>query len=104
MIVTTRVLPGAVIRVSVDGDVDMATAQMLQDALAAAVEREGATGVVVDFANVPFCDSTGIAELDRAHAAATAKSLPFRLVDVQPGVARVLEIVGLLEILTRSRP
>lgn len=104
MIINTSVLPGAVIRVSVAGEVDMATAQMLEDALAAAVEREGATGVEVDFADVPFCDSLGIAALDRAYAAATAKSLPFRLIDIQPGVARVLDIVGLLQVLTGGRP
>ena len=98
--INTRVLPDAVVRVSVAGEVDMATTPMVDDALTAAIGRPGAKGVEVDFALVPFCDSTGIAALDHALAAATARNLPFRVTNVQPGVARVLAIVGLLEDLT----
>jgi anti-anti-sigma factor len=98
--VNTRVLSGTVMRVSVAGEIDMATVQQLDAALAAAIGRKGATAVEVDFAGVTFCDSTGIAALDQAYAAATERSLPFRLIDVQPGVSRVLAIVGMLEILT----
>jgi anti-anti-sigma factor len=59
-------------------------------------------GVQVDFSGVTFCDSTGIASLERAYAAATQRSAPFRLVNVQPAVARVLAIVGILQALTDS--
>jgi anti-sigma B factor antagonist len=98
--INTRVLPGAAIRVSVAGEIDLATMAELETALTAAVGREGAARVEVDFAGVTFCDSTGIAALDQAYAAAAERSLPFRLINVQPTVARVLSIVGLLEILT----
>jgi anti-anti-sigma factor len=101
--IKTNVLPGSVIRVSVVGEVDMATAQQLDAALTAAVERDGAAAVEVDFAGVTFCDSIGVAGLDRAYAAAAQFSRPFRLINVQPGVGRVLAIVGLLDALTEDR-
>lgn len=47
--------------VSVRGDVDLATAPALRDALAAAVKESDA--VVVDLAEVPFMDSTGLGVL-----------------------------------------
>jgi anti-sigma B factor antagonist len=98
--VRTRVLPDAVIRVSVAGAIDMATAPVLDAALTAAVTRQGAARIEVDFAGVTFCDSIGIAALDRAYATASQRSVPFRLVDVAPAIARVLAIVGLLDALT----
>jgi anti-anti-sigma factor len=100
--IDTRVLSGALMRVSVTGEVDLATAAQLGTALTAAVERGGATGLEVDFAGVTFCDSTGIAALDQAYAHAAERSLPFRLINVQPAVARVLSLVGLLDALTGS--
>ena len=100
--INTRVLPGAVMRVSVAGEIDLATMAELETGLAAAVGRKGAVRVEVDFAGVTFCDSTGIAALDQAYTAAAERSLSFRLINVQPAVARVLSIVGLLEALTGS--
>jgi anti-sigma B factor antagonist len=47
--------------VAVRGDVDIATAPALRDALADAVKRSAA--VVVDLADVPFLDSTGLGVL-----------------------------------------
>jgi anti-anti-sigma factor len=99
----TRVLSGAVMRVAVAGEIDLATAQQLEAALIAAVERVGATGIEVDFAGVTFCDSVGIATLDQAYAVEAQNSLPLRLINVQPAVTRVLDIVGLLEVLTGAR-
>ena len=104
MEINSRVLPGAVIEVAVAGEIDIANVHEFQTALAHALGRQGGTGVVVDFAGVAFCDSTGIAALDQAYALAGQHRLPFRLRNVQPGVARVLEIVGLLDALTAGSP
>jgi anti-anti-sigma factor len=93
-------LPGAVIRVSVAGEIDMATVNQLDVALTTAIGRDDATGVEIDFAGVTFCDSSGIAALDRAYGMATQRSLPLRLINIQPDVAQVLAIVGMLEVLT----
>jgi anti-anti-sigma factor len=101
--VVVGVLPGRLIRLSVAGEIDMATVGELADPMTAAVERADVTGLIVDFAGVTFCDSVGIAALDRAYAAAGRRAIPFRLVNVQPGVRRMLELVGLFEALTADR-
>ena len=93
------VLPGRLIRLSVTGEIDMATVNELATPMTAALERADVTGLIVDFAGVTFCDSTGIAALDRAFAAASRRGIPFQLVNVQPGIRRVLELVGLFEAL-----
>jgi anti-sigma B factor antagonist len=98
--VSTCLLSGAVIRVSVVGEIDMATVDRVDVALTTAVERDGVTGVEVDFAGVTFCDSSGIAALDRAYGMAGKRSVPFRLINIEPDVARVLSIAGMLEVLT----
>jgi anti-anti-sigma factor len=92
-----------VIRVIVAGEIDIATVGLLDTALTAAIARGGTTAVEVDFAGVTFCDSAGIAALDTAAGTAAQGAILFRLIDVQFSVARVLQIVGLLEVLTAHR-
>jgi anti-anti-sigma factor len=98
--VEVSVLPGRVIQLSVTGEIDLATVRELTEPMTTAVQRDDVTGLLVDFGGVTFCDSTGIAALDHACAAAARRAIPFRLVNVQPGVRRVLELVGLLDALT----
>ncbi len=98
------VLPGRRIRLSVAGEIDLATVGEVDTALTAAVSRDDTSGLVVDFARVTYCDSSGIAALDRACAAAARRAIPFQLVNLQPGVRRMLELVGLLEVLTAGEP
>jgi anti-sigma B factor antagonist len=85
--VSTRIDPDAVIRVSVAGEIDMAIAGEIDAAVTAAIARDGATAVEVDFAGVTFCESLGMAALDKAYATATERAIPFRLVNIQPSVA-----------------
>jgi anti-anti-sigma factor len=100
----TQAVAGVTVRVLVAGEIDMATADDLQRAMITAVEDGSVTEVVVDFADVTFCDSSGIAALDRAYAAAARRGVVFRLVDIQDPVRRVLEITGMLEALTEPGP
>jgi anti-anti-sigma factor len=93
--VNTRIRPDAVILVSVSGEIDMATVGPLDAAMVAAITRQGAAAVEVDFAGVTFCDSLGMAALDKAYAAARRQAIPFRLINVQPGVSRMLQLTGL---------
>jgi anti-sigma B factor antagonist len=93
-------MPTGVIRLAVNGEIDLATADRLDAALAANLVRAGITGMEIDFAGVSYCDSTGIAVLDRAYGVATDRGVKLRVTNVQPGVSRVLHLVGLLEILT----
>jgi anti-sigma B factor antagonist len=58
----TADLGKGVFSVSVSGEVDLATAPNLKEALAEVV-RSGATGVVVDLSNASFIDSTTLGVL-----------------------------------------
>jgi anti-sigma B factor antagonist len=58
----TADLGNGVFTVSVAGEVDLATAPELKEALAEVV-RSGATGVVVDLSNASFIDSTTLGVL-----------------------------------------
>ncbi|GAA4968840.1 STAS domain-containing protein [Actinoplanes utahensis] len=89
-----------VIHVSVTGELDMATAGDLQKVLRQATTRSGTTRILVDFAQVGFCDSSGLDVLDRAYGEAAAKQIPLRMVNPPPMVRRILDLVGMLDTLT----
>ncbi|WP_197677596.1 STAS domain-containing protein [Micromonospora krabiensis] len=76
------------------GEIDLATADALDAALADALGRPGITEVVVDLADVGFLDSSGIRVLVGAAAAARRAAATLRVVDPQPVVARVLRITA----------
>jgi anti-anti-sigma factor len=67
-----------VAHLSVAGEIDIATVDVLAEALREALTRAGTIRVVVDFASVTFCDSSGLAALDNAYAHAAAKNTVLR--------------------------
>jgi anti-anti-sigma factor len=76
--------------VAAAGQVDLATAPQLAQALAQA-RLEGATGIVVDLADVDFLDSAGVRVLVEAARRSTG-TLSVR--GAQGWVAKVLDITG----------
>ncbi|GLY07831.1 MULTISPECIES: STAS domain-containing protein [Actinoplanes] len=101
MIVTTDPVAGGTVRIRVSGEIDMATADDVQRAVRQALDTPGVTEIAVDLAGVTFCDSSGIAVLDEGFGVAAQHGIRFRAVDPQPVVRRVLEIVGMLDILAQ---
>ena len=91
-----------VVRLHVAGELDIATADDLRQALHRALAQPGTTTIEVDFDQVSFCNSSGIEALDGAYGEATDADITLRLVNPQPSVRRVLGLVGLLETLTGS--
>lgn len=89
-----------VFRVVVSGEIDAETADAVRRATAKAITARGVRDVLVDMSAVTFCDSSGLAVFDEAYQMASEHDVRFRLVDLPPGVRRVLEIVGLLTPLT----
>jgi anti-sigma B factor antagonist len=100
MKIDTRVEPGRIV-VAVCGEIDMAVCDDLAIALDDAVDRAQGGLVVVDLSHTSFMDSTGIRTLLRGHQAATATSAGFRVIGAAGVVGQVLEVTGLLDILTR---
>ncbi|MEV6493541.1 STAS domain-containing protein [Actinoplanes sp. NPDC051633] len=101
MIVNTVDGGGGVTRIWAAGEIDFATVAQLDTAMTSAISAAGAVSVIVDMADVTFCDSAGIAAFERNHFLASQSGVAFRLINVQPIVSRVLEITGMLDTLTR---
>ncbi len=93
-------LPGGVVRITVAGEIDMATVDQLSREMRNAFLYDDTTEVVLDFADVTFCDSSGLATLDWAYAEGARRGTAFRLINVQPQVRRLLEILDMLDIVS----
>ncbi|MDT5035404.1 MAG: hypothetical protein QOE03_589 [Micromonosporaceae bacterium] len=89
-----------VVRLAVHGEVDVASADSLRDALTAVLGDRDVTRVEVDFAGVEFLDSTGISVLTVAYRLARTNQIQFVLVNCERRVLRVLEITGVDKLLT----
>jgi anti-anti-sigma factor len=79
-----------------EGEFDLAAAAALREQLEAArlsTER----GVVCDFTEVTFVDSSGLRELLRASRAFGQEGKGFVLAAPQPAVIRLLELTGVTE-------
>ncbi|MEV4197586.1 STAS domain-containing protein [Micromonospora globbae] len=81
------------------GEIDMATVDVLEKALATALDRPGLRAVVVDLAGVAFLDSSGVRALVDAALRARREGVTLRVVDPRPVVARVLRITAVGELL-----
>jgi anti-anti-sigma factor len=98
--VRSHTQPGGIIELAVAGEIDMATIGQVDSALTTALARDGAAGIVVNLAGVTFLDSSGLSALDRAYATAAGRGIPLRVTNLQRGVRRVLELSGMLGLLT----
>jgi anti-sigma B factor antagonist len=85
--------------VSVQGDVDLATAPELEAALARALEGPAAR-LVVDLRGVEFLDSSGLSLLVRQDRAARGMARRLIVIKGPPQVHHVFEVTGLSEHLT----
>ncbi|HVV23420.1 MAG TPA: STAS domain-containing protein [Pseudonocardiaceae bacterium] len=93
---------GDVVVLSASGDVDLHTAGQLRDAVVSAVGSEdgGAPRQVdVDLAGVPFLNSSGLGALLAGVKEANRLGIVFRVLNLQPPVRRVVEMMGLVEVL-----
>ena len=85
----------------VAGELDLATADDLRQAMHRTIGQPGTTEILIDFDQVSFCDSSGIEVLDHAYGEASNAGISLRLANPQPNVRRILDLVGLLDTLTR---
>ncbi len=90
---------GTTIRLAATGEVDASTAQLLRDSLSAAL-ADGVSTLVLDLAGVRYLDSAGVGALVQAHNSTTARGARLTVANPQPMVRRVLEVVGVLALLT----
>jgi len=85
--------------VVVDGEVDVATAPQLREALHQAIDH-GATRLRIDLADVGFIDSAGLGVLIGVLKRIREVGGEIELAHVQPAPRKVIEITGLDELFT----
>ena len=83
----------------VAGEIDMVSAPAFDRALTSLPDR-----LELDLEEITFLDSAGISVLVRHHRQRCENGGSFRIVELSRAVRRVLEITGLLELLTGCRP
>ena len=79
--------------VAATGEVDVSCASELRDAIDAALVGE-ATSLIIDLAEVPYIDSTGIGVLVGAAHRGTDEGKTVRVANPQRNVRRVLDMLG----------
>ena len=88
----------AELRLSLSGEVDLATAPALLGELQRAIERSVAN-VVVDCTDLTFIDSTGMYVLEEAKRALATQGRQMHIVNVARKPRRVFEVLGLTDLL-----
>ncbi|WP_395297873.1 STAS domain-containing protein [Kitasatospora hibisci] len=78
---------------TLSGELDMVSADLLRTALDSALQTAGTT-VVIDCGGLGFCDSTGLNAMLRGRAIADAGGSRIELVRPRPLVLRMLELTG----------
>jgi anti-sigma B factor antagonist len=91
-----------VVRLAVAGEVDLATCDQLRAALEDALTDPRTAELIVDLDWVSFLDSQGIHALIRGHELAAERGIAYFVTNARRPVHRVLDITGVLPILTRS--
>jgi anti-sigma B factor antagonist len=82
---------GATTVITTTGDLDLASADALRQALLKHVQLGT---VVLDMRGLDFCDSAGLRTLVEADRAARAQGFALRMAAISPSVDRVLELSG----------
>lgn len=85
---------GDVRTIVLSGEVDMASAQMLEETLAEACGA-GAKEIVIDLSGVEFMDSTGLSALLQGRAYCEAHNCSYSLTPAQRPVERVFKRTGI---------
>lgn len=79
--------------ISVTGEIDISNADKLRDAIDLALEQP-TEAIQLDFEHVAYIDSTGVGVLVGAAHHAAEHSKGFSVVNAQPGVMRVAQLLG----------
>ncbi|MFF8289383.1 STAS domain-containing protein [Streptomyces sp. NPDC016309] len=90
----TRIpLDGSTVGVALAGELDLYTVERVEPTLAL-LTRDAHREVLLDLADVTFCDSSGAALLIRVHRRCAAAGVRLRLCHIQRLPARVIRTLG----------
>lgn len=92
---------GAAVTIALHGELDIAAAPQLREALLDVVNRPRVR-VSVDLAGLEFIDSTGIGVMVGAWRRLEAQAGTLELINAKPRVADAIQLVGLDRLLKRE--
>jgi anti-anti-sigma factor len=87
--------------VTVDGELDLSTADQLQETLGSAI-AEGSGPIVLDLESLRFCDSAGLAVMVRTHNLLAGEGRRLVIASPSTAVSRVLELSGLDQVIATA--
>ncbi len=90
---------GPVVRLRVNGELDLDTAGQLADVVREAVTGPGFERLEVDLGEVSFLDSSGLRVLVNGLKNAQTRGGTFATVNVPPNIRRTMDITGLADVL-----
>ncbi|KKJ93441.1 STAS domain-containing protein [Micromonospora sp. HK10] len=90
---------GGVVGLRLAGELDLSTVPQLNDAIDRLI-AEGCRQLLLDLAELTFCDSTGIGAFLRGDNRLAADGGWLRVTGAGGRVARVLQVTGLVDVLT----
>jgi anti-sigma B factor antagonist len=83
------------VQIEVRGEIDMAVAPQLLDAILCAALSRQREDIVIDLAECTFIDSAGLAALVQAHRRLVAESCHLVITRASPVIAATIELAGL---------
>jgi anti-anti-sigma factor len=97
-----ELVEGDTYRLVLRGELDLASAPLLREAMTRACDSE-ASEVLVDIRRLEFIDSTGLRELLAGEVACRRSGSAFRVTRATPRIERVFELAGVADRLAPSR-
>jgi anti-sigma B factor antagonist len=84
---------GATLILRIGGELDTASCKVIEPTISTAVETAGS--VIIDLAELTFCDSSGVGLFIATHAKAASAGTSLAIRNVRPPVRRIFEITNL---------
>jgi anti-sigma B factor antagonist len=94
----TQVDADGLLSASVDGELDLDTADGVRDALAEAAALPGCRFLQVDVSRLTFIDSYALGALVSARNTAAGAGVTLTLADPSPPVRKAIEVTGLADV------
>jgi anti-sigma B factor antagonist len=89
---------------AVEGDVDLAVLQPIQEAVTRLLGDDACTSIVVDLSGVTFIDSSGLGLLVSGKRQADEAAKSFRVTGAHGRTAEIIELTGLTTYLLAADP
>lgn len=101
MNIVSQTGPDGVVRLALDGELDLDTVEVLRRHVERAVNAlQPPHRLVIDLAELTFCDSTGVGALVEARDIAGRRGIPMHVINPQDMPRKVLALTGVLDLLT----